>query len=290
MIAESHNYAKTHNRNSTDVDNYKSAPHLRQRRYPVFVKTTVHCPRCSLPASVKHGKRKGIQHYLCRACGKQFDDPSVEPSRGYPRPPPCKHCESTRTRRSGIDHKLGNQRYHCRSCDRIFFQPLIWYYLTTELDALADAVIIEASRITAALHAAGALTLQHAASSTSELQRDLTTGLAIELYDMALGNSAHAAVEDALLHAIVLVNRGRGLLHHGAVRHRGSARKQRTADLQTDKSSLAPARVLVAYARYAAPPQIDLTPRITTNRREAVSSACSGPVTTNAEIRKSTSP
>ncbi len=272
------------------MDNYKSTPHLSQGRYPEIVKPPVHCPRCSLPASVKHGKRKGVQHYLCRACGKQFDDPSVEPSRGYPRPPPCKHCQSTRTRRSGIDHKLGNQRYHCRSCDRIFFQPLIRYYLTAELDALADAVVIEANRIIAIIQAAGALTLQGFDHSTSELQRDLTASIAKELYDIALGNSPHASIEDALLSAIVAVNKGRGLLHHGAVRHRGSTPKQRTADLQAEKSSLTPARILVAYARYAAPPQINLTPRTTTNRRDAVRSAYSEVIDTNAEIRKSTSP
>lgn len=272
------------------MDNYKSTPHLSEGRYPEFVKTPVHCPRCSLPACVKHGIRKGIQHYLCRACGKQFDDPSVEPSRGFPKPPPCKHCQSTRTRRSGIDHKLGNQRYHCRSCDRIFFQPLIRYYLSADLDGLADAVVIEASRITRALRTAGALSVQAAKGSVgeAELQHYLTGALAEELYDMALGNADLTAVEDALLQAITRVNRGRGLAHHGAARHRGSTRKQRATDIQPEKSSLTPARVLVAFARYAAPARIDLTPRTTNNRRDAVRSAYPEPVATKTEMRKDT--
>lgn len=247
------------------------------------------CPRCSLAVSVKHGKRKGIQHYLCRACGKNFDDPSVEPSRGFPKPPPCKHCQSTRTRRSGIDHKLGNQRYHCRSCDRIFFQPLVRYYVAAELEALADAVVIEATRITSVLRATGALQLHNAVQCMAKVERDLTSALAGEFYEMVLGNSDHTAIEDALLSAIVAVNRGRGLLHHGVIRHRGSTPKQSSADFQAERSSLTPARVLLAYARHAAPAQIDLTPRTTNNRRDAVRSAYPEPVATKTEMRKDTS-
>src|SRR6476469_9540269 len=38
------------------------------------------CPRCESTSYRKNGHRKGLQNYLCKNCGRQFLEPSVEES------------------------------------------------------------------------------------------------------------------------------------------------------------------------------------------------------------------